>query len=93
MLAKYRIEYAIPLHGHEHENHCLTDDPVTCQEYLADMLTRGLHIKEILHEGVPLPLVEFYQMVKTAAHLVATRLLCTSLKLDPAEAHHHFGPA
>lgn len=91
MLAKYKIEYAISLHGHEHESHCLTDDPVTCEEYLADMLVRGFHIKAIVHQGVALPPVEFYQMLKTAAKMVATRLLCASLKMDPEEAHHHLG--
>lgn len=95
MIAKYNIEYAIPLHGREHRHeqtqHHLTDDPVTCEEFLSELLERGITIKTVSHEGVALPKIEFDKMIKTAAGMLATRHICRSLGLDSVEAHHRFG--
>lgn len=95
MIAKYNIEYAIPLQGrdhpHEQTQHYVTDDPVTCEAILSELLERGITIKNVSHEGVALPGVEFDRMIKTAAGMLATRHICRSLRVDSVEAHHRFG--
>jgi len=93
MLAKYKIEYAIPFHRHEQPHHFLTDDPVACEEFLAELLERGYKIKEVLHQAVALPKAEFDKLVKTAAGILAGNHICKSLGIDRAEAHHRFGVA
>lgn len=91
MLAKYKIEYAIPFHRHDEPHHYLTNDPVTGEEFLTELLERGFKITGISHEGVALPKVEFDKMIKTAAGILATKHICRSLGIDSAEAHHRFG--
>lgn len=95
MIAKYNIEYAIPLQGrdhrHEQTQHHLTDDPVICEAFLSELLERGITIKSVSHEGVALPQNEFDMMIKTAAGMLATRHICRSLGVDSEEAHHRFG--
>ena len=95
MIAKYNIEYAIPLqgrdHSHEQTQHHLTDDPVICEAFLSELLERGIKIKSVSHEGVALPGNEFDRMIKTAAGMLATRHISRSLGVDSVEAHHRFG--
>ena len=91
MLAKYKIEYAIPFNRHDQPHQHLTDDPVACEEFLAELLERGFKIGAVLHEGVALPKVEFDKLIRTASGLLATKHICRSLGIDSAEAHHRFG--
>ena len=91
MLAKYKVEYAIPFHGHDQPHQYVTDDPVACESFIAQLLERGFKITQVLHEGAVLPRLEFDRLIKTAAGIVANALICTSLGIDPAEAHHRFG--
>ena len=91
MLPKYKIDYSIQFNRHTQSQHYLTDDPVACEQFLVELLDRGFKIDAILHEGVALPQHEFDKMVKTAAGMLATRHLCTSLGLDTVEAHKRFG--
>jgi len=91
MLAKYKIEYAIPFSRHDQEHHHLTDDPVACEEFLTELLERGFKIHAVLHEGVTLPKVEFDKLIKTAAGMLATKHICRSLGIDMGEAFHRFG--
>ena len=91
MLAKYKIDYAIPFHGHTQKHHYLTNDPVTVEQFLSELLERGFLIESVSHEGVPLPHNESDCMVKTAAGMLATRHICASLGIDSVEAHHRFG--
>jgi hypothetical protein len=91
MLAKYKIEYAIPFHGHEQEHHYTTDDPVSCEEFLSELLERGFKIKEVLHQGAALPKPDFDKFVKTASGILVSKHICRSLGIDRAEAHHRFG--
>ena len=94
MLAKYKIEYTVPFNGHQTTtHHQLTNDPVACEQLLAEVLDRGFTIKAISHEGVELPRSEADKMIKTAASLMATRHLCASLGIDTVEAHRRFGTA
>jgi hypothetical protein len=91
MLAKYHIDYAVPFHRHDQPHQYLTDDPVACEEFLAELLERGFKIKDVSHEGVALPKVDFDRMIKTAAGLLTTRHIGRSLGIDTVEAHHRFG--
>lgn len=91
MIAKYKIDYSIPFNRHSHQQHHLTDDPVACEEFLSELLDRNFKIHAISHEGVELPRPESDRLIRTAAGLLATRHLCTSLGIDHAEAHHRFG--
>jgi hypothetical protein len=68
-----------------------TDDPVACEEFLQEVLEHGLALHAIKHDGVDLPKVDFDRMVKVAAAEVASRLICTSLKIKPEEEHYRFG--
>jgi hypothetical protein len=91
MIAKYKIEYAIPFHRHDQPHHYVTNDPVACEEFLTELLERGFKITGILHDGVALPKVESDRIIKTAAGILATKHICRSLGIDTAEAHHRFG--
>ena len=91
MLAKYKIEYAIPFNRHDQPHHHLTNDPVACEEFLTELLERGFKIKDVFHEGVSLPKVDFDKLIKTATGVLATNHICKSLGIDRVEAHHRFG--
>lgn len=91
MLAKYKIEYAIPFKRQDQPHDYLTNDPVACEEFLTELLERGYKIRGILHEGVALPKVDFDRLIKTAAGVLATNHICKSLGVDRVEAHHRFG--
>lgn len=91
MMAKYKIEYAVPFRGHDQPHHYVSDDPVACEEFLTELLERGFKITGILHEGIALPKVDSDKMIKTAAGMLATKHICRSLGIDTAEAHHRFG--
>jgi hypothetical protein len=92
MSAKYQIDYAVPFNGHVlTEHHQLTNDPVACEQFLADLLDRGVRIRGISHDGRALPAVESDKLIKTAAGIMATRRLCTALDLDSVEVHRRFG--
>ena len=68
-----------------------TDDPVTCQEFLTELLERGCRIKAIRHEGVALPKADFDRMIKTAGGMLASRSICAALGISPEEEHFRFG--
>ena len=91
MMAKYKIDYAVPFHRHDQPHHYLSDDPVACEEFLTELLERGFKITGILHEGIALPKVDSDKMIKTAVGMLATKHICRSLGIDTAEAHHRFG--
>ncbi len=38
MIAKYKIEYGIKFHGHTQSHDYHTDDPVTCEQFLSELL-------------------------------------------------------
>lgn len=92
MLAKYKVDYAFPLNGHPlTEHHQMINDPVACEQFLAELLEREFKILGIWHEGVELPRVDSDRMIRTAAGILAARHVCASLDVDTAEAHHRFG--
>jgi hypothetical protein len=91
MLPKYKVAFDIDPHGRAPASHFTTDDPVTCEGFLADLLERKVHIGEILHDGVPLGPKEFDGMIRTAVLLLASRHVCAALRISTDEAHVRFG--
>ena len=61
-----------------------------CEEFVSEILDRGLCLRGIKHEGVDLPGEEFDRFVKTAAGIMAARRVCTSLHIKPEEEHFRF---
>jgi len=91
MLAKYKIEYAVPFSRHDQPHQHVTQEPVACEEFLSELLEHGFKIHAVLHEGVALPAPEFDSMIKKAAGLLAARRICRSLGIDLGDAFHRFG--
>ena len=91
MLPTYKVTYDIDQHGQMPASHVTTDDPVTCETFLVDLLDRNLHIREIAHEGVALPDRQFDAMIRSAVLQLASRHVCSSLKISTDDAHVRFG--
>ncbi|NBV21483.1 MAG: hypothetical protein EBS05_06110 [Proteobacteria bacterium] len=91
MIAKYHIEYAMHIGRNAHVNHYQTDDPVAAEEFLVHVLEQGYRFHALRHEGLELPRNESDKMLKTAAGVLASRRLCTSLGIKPDEEHFRFG--
>lgn len=91
MLAKYNVEYGAPFRRGVVESEYNTDDPVDCEEFLAELLERGFRIKGIKHEGVALSSHEFEKMIKAAANMLVARHICNSLEMKTEEERFRFG--
>lgn len=91
MLPKYTVEYTMRSRSHTHPTHYSTDDPVACEEFVEELLERGVTIKAIKHEGLDLPKPEFDRIIKTAAGMMAARHICASLAIKPEEERFRFG--
>jgi hypothetical protein len=91
MLPKYSIEYTAQFGRQAQTYHYAGDDPVACQEFLAELLERGFRIRAIRREGLELPRAESDQMIKTAASMLAAKCICASLGITVEEEHQRFG--
>ena len=91
MIPKYTIEYSAQFKKHALTNHYSTDDPVSCEEFVEELLERGFRVKTIKHEGLDLPREDFDKIVKTAAGMLASKHICASLAIKPEEEHYRFG--
>lgn len=91
MIAKYKINYSVPFAKHSEAHHYLTDDPVVCEEFLAELLDRRFKIESVFHDGIELGQADLDRMLKTAAGLLAAAHLCRSLGVDRLTAHKRFG--
>ena len=91
MLPKYTVEYSIQFRKHAQSSHYSTDDPVACEEFVAELLERQLSIRVIKHEGVDLTRHEFDRIVKVAAGMAASKHLCASLGIKAEEEKFRFG--
>jgi len=91
MIAKYNIEFAAPFRKGAQTSHYQTDDPVTAEQFLAELLERGFKIREIKHDGVALSQNAFNKMLKTAANILVSQHLCASLGITPEEERSRFG--
>jgi hypothetical protein len=91
MIPKYTIEYTTHLKRHTPAYRYVSDDPVACEVFLAELLERGFRINDIRHEGVDMPKNGFDQMIKTAAGMVAAKSICSALGITAEEEHYRFG--
>ncbi len=91
MLPKYSIEYTVTFRKHDFMHHMGTDDPVAAEEFLEELLERGYKIRAIKHDGAELPQKDFDKMVKTAAGMIAAKLICASLGIKGEEERYRFG--
>ena len=91
MLPKYTVEYSTQFRKHAQTNHYSTDDPVTCEEFVEELLERGLAIKSIKHEGMDLSKHEFDRVIKTAAGMMTSKRICASLGIKSDEEKYRFG--
>jgi len=93
MMPKYKIEFTAGSGSHPQPfvHHYETDDPVTCEQYVADLLEMRCKLRTIKHEGVELRGKEFDRIVKNALGMLAARHVCGSLGIDTDEAHVRFG--
>lgn len=91
MLNKYNIEYAVPFRTGALAHHYQTDDPVTAEQFLTELLEYGYKIREIKHEGVALSPKEFNRMVKAAANQLVSKRICAALDIKPEEERFRFG--
>ena len=64
LFAKYHVQFSIPLEHRRLVNDFRTDDPVECEEFIADLLLRGYKINSLVHDGAPLSRSEFDSAVK-----------------------------
>lgn len=91
MLPKYTVEYTTHFRRHAQSNHFATDDPITCEEFVEELLERGYAIRAVKHEGVDLPKREFDRIIKTAAGMLASKHICASLGIKGDEEKFRFG--
>ena len=93
MLKKYTIEYSLVFRKHSPPEHhqYFTDDPVAVEEFLQGLLTHGMGLHAIKHDGLDLPQADFDRMVKLAASEVAAKLVCATLHIKPDEERYRFG--
>ena len=91
MIPKYTVEYTTAFKKHAQPNHYSTDDPVACEEFVEELLERGVAIRAIKHEGMELPKNEFDRIVKTAAGMLASKHVCASLGIKAEEEKFRFG--
>ena len=91
MLAKWTVEFSTQFRKHAQVSHYSTDDPVACEEFLEELLERQYPIKRISHEGVEISRVDFDQMIKNAAAMLASKHICASLGIKQEEERFRFG--
>jgi hypothetical protein len=91
MIPKYTVEYSPGLCRAPQPHHYGSDDPVACEEFLAELLERGFRIRTIRHEGLELEKPEFDRMVKTAAGMLTAKRLCSALGISAEEEKYRFG--
>jgi hypothetical protein len=93
MLSKYTVEYLVEFKKHSQPHHYGTNDPVACEEFLAEILEHGFRITAIRHDGAELQRREADLMIRTAARMLAAKRICASLGIKPEEERFRFGLA
>lgn len=93
MLKNYTIEYSLQFRKHSppERHQYFTDDPVACEEFVEELLERGMGLHSIKHDGVELAKPEFDRIVKIAASEAASKLICRSLNIKTEEERFRFG--
>jgi hypothetical protein len=91
MIAKYTIEYRTQTHKAAPTHHHSSDDPVAFESFIEELLEKRMPIERIRHEGVELARPEFDHMIKNAAMMLVSKLICASLDIKPEEERFRFG--
>lgn len=93
MLKKYTVEYSLQFRKHSPPDHhqYYTDDVVAVENFVQDLLARGMGLHAIKHDGADVPLVEFDRIVRIAASEVAAKLICATLHIKADEERQRFG--
>ena len=91
MIATYSVEYGQQFRHDVQVSHYFTDDPIVCEDFIAQLLDRGLQIRAIRHNGVDVARPEFDRLVKIAASKMASDRICRSLGIRIDEEHFRFG--
>lgn len=93
MLKKYTIEYSLNFRKHHPPERLqyFADEMVACEQFVLELLERGMALHAVKRDGADLPAAEFDRIVKVAAGEVAARLICASLHIKPDEERHRFG--
>lgn len=93
MLKKYTVEYSLQFRKHSPPQHLefYADDVVECEEFIQDLLLRGMGLHGIRHEGAAVPAAEFDRIVRIAASEVAAKLVCATLHIKADEERQRFG--
>lgn len=86
----YEIEYSSGRRDEQIRRH-ISDDPITCENFLVELLEKGRKIHAIYHGGKPVSQGMFDRMVKSAAGMLAQNHVCKSIGCDSVEAHYRFG--
>lgn len=93
MLKPYAVEYSLHFRKHSPPPHqqYFTDDVVAVEEFVQDLLARGMGLHAIKHEGADIPSAEFDRIVKVAASELAAKLVCATLHIKADEERQRFG--
>ena len=91
MLAKYHVQFSIPLEHRGLANDFRADDPVELEGFISALLLGGYKINSISHQGVPLPQSEFDSAILLGAKTAMIKLLTTALDIDEAKMRHRYG--
>ncbi|MSU35084.1 MAG: hypothetical protein EXS36_08210 [Pedosphaera sp.] len=83
--------YTTHVRRHVQSNHFFTDDLITCEEFVEELLERGYAIRAVKHGGVDLPKRDFDRIIKTGAGMLASRHICASLGIKGEEEKFRFG--
>lgn len=93
MLKKFTVEYSLHFRKHSPPEHhqYFTDDPVACEEFVLELLERGMGLHAIKRDGADLAKPEFDRMVRIAAAEIASKLICRTLNIKADEERYRFG--
>ena len=93
MLKPYSVEYSLQFRKHSPPEHhqYFADDVVAVENFVQDLLIRGMGLHAIKHEGADLSRLEFDRIVKIAASEAAAKLVCAMLHIKADEERQRFG--
>jgi hypothetical protein len=93
MLKPYTVEYSLQFRKHSPPQHheFYADDVVECEEFIQELLGRGMGLHAIKHEGADVPKAEFDRIVKIAGSELVAKLVCATLHIKADEERQRFG--
>lgn len=93
MLKPYSVEYSVQFRKHSppDRHQYFADDVVAVENFVQDLLARGMGLHAIKRDGGDVPRIEFDRIVKIAASEVAAKLVCATLHIKADEERQRFG--